>query len=82
MMIRINLLHPLMTDLYHVPNRVTHTFQRGAAWNNVGIHYNHPTWTDDQGLDIEQITDKALLFQLGAYNPSDNICRLILCKNG
>ena len=52
------------------------------AWNNVGIHYNHPTWTDDQGLDIEQITDKALLFQLGAYNPSDNICRLILCKNG
>jgi len=31
MMIRINLLHPLMTDLYHVPNRVTHTFQRGAV---------------------------------------------------
>jgi len=35
MMIRTNLLHPLMTDLYHVPNRVTHTFQRGAKGNNL-----------------------------------------------
>jgi len=36
----------LMTDLYHVPNRVTHTFQRGAV--KKGVKAKH--FTDSQFL--------------------------------